>query len=231
MPTLPPLTPGPAHAVRGGLWLACLLLNAPAADAQQDKATRRLQLQLQSLQQQLQDAQAAKAAADAARAEAEKKLAAQAAELPRSQGALRKSTEALKAGEAVRAALQAQVAALEKQLADDRRQAEEGRAAQVRERSALVKAHEARQAELQARFEGQQSQVAECVDKNQRLVKLGAELIDRYRSKGLTDVLRQNDVLLGLGDVQMFNIVQNYRDQADGMRFSPAAPADKPSKP
>ncbi|MBC7956230.1 MAG: hypothetical protein H7Y33_10220, partial [Cytophagales bacterium] len=62
----------------------------------------------------------------------------------------------------------------------------------------------------------------ECSAKNERLVKISAELLDRYRSKSVADVLSQRDPVLGLGDVQMFNLVQEYRDKADAERFSPS---------
>ena len=51
---------------------------------------------------------------------------------------------------------------------------------------------------------------------------LGAGLLQRYRDKGLREITRQQEPLLGLGDVQMFNLVQDYRDKTDAERFRPA---------
>jgi hypothetical protein len=74
---------------------------------------------------------------------------------------------------------------------------------------------------LQRQHDVQVAQVAECTAKNTRLIKLSAELVDRWRDKSVSDVMRQRDVVLGLGDVQMFNLVQDYRDKAEAERFSP----------
>jgi len=54
------------------------------------------------------------------------------------------------------------------------------------------------------------------------LVVLGAGLLQLYRDKGLREITRQQEPLLGLGDVQMFNLVQDYRDKTDAERFRPA---------
>jgi hypothetical protein len=55
------------------------------------------------------------------------------------------------------------------------------------------------------------------------------ELLNRYRNKSVTDVIKQRDPVLGMGDVEMFNIVQDYRDKADAERFTPPA-APTPNK-
>ena len=68
--------------------------------------------------------------------------------------------------------------------------------------------------EQQRKHDTQVAQLGECSAKNERLVKLSAELLDLYRNKGVGDVLNQRDPVLGLGDVQMFNLVQEYRDKA-----------------
>lgn len=217
------------NATRPILWClvsASLMLGGAAQAADKpDKATRRLQLQLQSLQQQLQDAQGAKAKAEADKAEVDKQLLEQTEQVTRLTANLRKSGEGLKATEAARAQLATQVAALEKQLADEKLSSEAEAGRKARELVAYTRLRDEQQAALQRKHDDQVAQVAECSAKNDKLVRLGGELLDRYRGKTVKDVLTQREPVLGLGDVQMFNLVQEYRDRADAERYAPPATA------
>ncbi len=210
--------------------VACALqpLCARAQDKTAERAARRAQLQMQGLQQQVQDAQAAQARADADKAEAEKKLASQAQEIPRAQSAARQSAAALKASEAARAELQARVAQLEKQSSEQKRADDAALAARSFELAQVMHAWDAQQAKLQARFDNEVAQVDLCTDKNRKLVELGAELLDRYRRKGFAEVAGAHDPLLGIGQVEMFNLVQDYRDRTDAQRLTPTPAGQKP---
>jgi predicted RNase H-like nuclease (RuvC/YqgF family) len=221
------------------LGLSLLLALPGAALAQQDRTAernqRRAQLQLQQAQQQLQEAQAAQAQAVTERAALEKQLAGQSRELPRMQGSLRKLGDELKAAELARtelaaqlaqrdqrlAALEQQLAGLDAQLAAQQRVAIEVQGARARDQAGfqqtLAQRQEAQLA-LQAQLDLQTRQGVDCSDKNGRLIRLNAELLDRYRNKGWVDSLRQGEPLLGLGEVQMFNLVQDYRDKAEAER-------------
>jgi hypothetical protein len=75
--------------------------------------------------------------------------------------------------------------------------------------------------EWQQRFGEQARLVTTCTDKNERLVKLSAELLTRWQGKGVMDTLRQREPVLGLFDVQMFNLVQDYRDKTENEKFVP----------
>jgi hypothetical protein len=213
------------------LAIACAALAQPAAadDRNAERAARHLQLQMQGLQQQVQDAEAAKSRAEADKAEADRKLAAQALELPRAQAAAHKSADALKAAEAARIDLQARVAALEKQLADQKRAGDDALAAKQAELALAVRTRDAQLTQLQARFDNEVGQVDVCTGKNEQLVQLGADLLDRYRRKGLAEVNSQNDPVLGLGEVRMFNLVQDYRDRIDAQRLTTTPPGQKPT--
>jgi chromosome segregation ATPase len=222
----------------GAVLLAALLLVTPlfavAQQAQDKVAERKLrqqQLQMQTLQQQVQDAQAAKAKADAdkvkldaEKAAVEGKLAKQSQEIPRAQGALRKANEELKAAALAKAELVAQVATLEKQMAEAKRLSEATHAAKDRALAQALKIRDTELSEVQGRSEANARQVLECSDKNQRLVKLNAELLDRYRKKGVGDALAQREPFFGFSDVQMFNLVQDYRDKADAEKYAPPNP-------
>ena len=205
------------------LALLALVLSVSASAQTTDKATRRLQLQLQNLQQQLQEAQDAKAKVESDKAEVDRKLLEQTEQVTKLTADLRKAGGNFKSSEATRAQLAANVAALDKQLADEKRGHEEAAALKARELVAYTQLRDEQQATLQRKHDEQVTQVTECTSKNTKLVRLSGELLDRYRGKTVKDVLTQREPVLGLGDVQMFNFVQEYRDRADAERFTPSA--------
>lgn len=201
-----------------------LLAVAAGAAAQSDdakKAARRAQLQMQQLQQQTQEAQAAKAKIESDKAALDKQLSEQSQQMARLKGALPKAQERLKAVEAERTELATKVAALEKQLAEQKTQADAVLAAKTSELEQSTKLRDERQAQAQRSHDTQLAQVNECSAKNERLLQLSADLLGRYRNKSVAEVLSQRDPVLGLGDVKMFNLVQEYRDKADAEAFSP----------
>ena len=211
--------------------LASFGVRAQADDKSAQKAARRVQLQLQSLQQQVQDAQAAKAKVDADKAVLDKQLAEQTQQTARLDGALRNTSGSLKASEAVRVQLVATVAALEKQLAEQKLNNDEATAKRARELTQFTRLRDEQQAQLQRRHDDQAAQLAQCTVKNGKLVQLSGELMDRYRKKGVGEMLKQREPLLGLGDVELFNQVQDYRDRADAERFVPLNPPTESSPP
>ncbi|MBL0726192.1 hypothetical protein [Piscinibacter sp. HJYY11] len=200
-----------------------ILLGATPAWAQSadeaKKAARRAQLQVQQAQQQAQEAQAAKARLETDKAELDKKVAAQSQQVAALRGALPRLQEKLKAAETERDQLADKVAALEKDLAERKLAAE---ASAVSGERALKQRDEA-QAKLKREHDAQVALVGECSEKNERLLQLSAELLDKYRHKTVGDVLKQRDPVLGLGDVKTFNLVQEYRDKAEAERFAPTA--------
>jgi len=230
---LPFQLPLPRKACRSG-WLAFVMaVMMTLAQAQQQDRTaernlRRLQLQMQGLQQQLDEAQAARTRLDADKSAAEKELARQQSEIPRAQGALRKKDDELKASEAARAELATRLAALEKELAERKRSGDESLAARDKAMAAAAAQFEQQRAEQAGRETAQGRELAECSDKNQRLARLGAELLERYRRKGVAEALKQREPVFGFGDVEMFNVVQEARDRIEAERHVPAAQADKP---
>lgn len=212
------------------LFAAAIWLATPAGVAAQDtkaadRLVRRLQLQLQNAQQQLQEAQAARAKAEADKAAAEKQLAEQAQQLGGLKGSLGKSAAGLKAAETERSALAGKLTAAntaaEKQAAELRRSHDDAITAKSKELTQLGAQRDAQLMAAQKQRDEQSGQIAECAAKNDRLVRLGAELLEKYRSKTVAEVLRQRDPVLGLGDVQMFNLVQDYRDKTDAERYAP----------
>ena len=206
------------------LGLLALVLSVSASAQTADKATRRLQLQLQNLQQQLQEAQSAKAKVESDKAEVDKKLLEQTEQVTKLTADLRKAGDSFKSSEAKRVQLAANVSALEKQLTDEKRSSEEAAALKARELVVYTRLRDDQQATLQRKHDDQVTKVAECTSKNTKLIRLSGELLDRYRGKTVKDVLTQREPVLGLGDVQMFNLVQEFRDRADAERFTPSSP-------
>ncbi len=205
-------------------WALVLALGSTALGAMAQssddakKAARRAQLQMQQLQQKAQEAEAAKAEVEGDKTVLDKQLREQTQQVTRLKGALPKALESLKVAEAARAELATTVATLEKQLAEQKASHEAALAAAERS----TKQRDEQQTLLQRQHDAQLAQVGECSAKNERLVRLSGELLDRYRNKSVSDVMKQRDPVFGLGDVQMFNLVQEYRDKADAERFSPS---------
>jgi len=212
--------------------IAVAALLAPAWAQQDDRsaerAARRQQMQLQQLQQQVTQTQAEKAKLETDRASIEKELAERNRAASRASAAERAAERAAaereKQLEAEKAQLQARVAELEQAALALRAEAE---AALTKKDSELAQAAAAFRSrgderdQWQQRFGEQVRMVTACTDKNERLVKLGAELLSRWQDKGVMDALKQREPLLGLGDVQMFNLVQDYRDKTENEKFVP----------
>lgn len=202
-------------------------LAAPAAaqnDREAERAARRQQLQLQALQQQVTQAQAEKAKVEQDRAAIEQQLKDRGRAAAGAARAGREAAEQLKAAQAEKAVLVQRVAALEAQVAEQRRGADEAMAAKARELEQAARALEqqgAQSNQWQQRFGDQARLVTECSGKNERLLRVSAELLNRWQRKGVFDALRQREPVLGLGDVEMFNLVQDYRDKSDSERFVP----------
>lgn len=201
-----------------------LLLAQGAPDRSAERAARRAQQQLQAAQQQAAQAEADRAKAQAQASEAEKQLKAREGAARSAQAASKLLADKLKAAEDGNTQLTARIAELEKAVADQRGSSEQALAAKDRELAQAATAFKAKEAERldwQQRFGQQVRLVTECSGRNERLLQLNAELLNRWRDKGVVQALRQREPLLGLGDVEMFNLVQQYRDKADSERFTP----------
>ena len=72
------------------------------------------------------------------------------------------------------------------------------------ESEALLRARQQERTAQNARYDSQTTALAVCTDRNQRLLQLGHDLLQRYRDKGVVDVMRQDDPVLGFKDVEIF---------------------------
>ena len=213
----------------GSLLLATGAL-AQGNDRNAERAARRMQLEMQKLQEQVDAATAAKTKAETDKAATDKQLAEKEHQVERLKGQAGQVAglqEKLRAADARRGELEAAGAALEKQLAQQKRTSDDALAASARELATLTRTRDEERALAQRRQDEQIAQINECANRNERLVKLSAELLERWRTKTVADVMRQNEPILGLGDVEMFNLVQEYRDKAEAERWTPAPPSTK----
>lgn len=60
--------------------------------------------------------------------------------------------------------------------------------------------------------------LAACEEKNLRLYKIGVELLDRYKNKGVFQAIRQAEPFTQLEWAGMENLLAEYREKLDGQR-------------
>jgi chromosome segregation ATPase len=181
-------------------------------------------MQLQQLQQQVSQAEAEKARLQQEREQADKQAGERARAVARASAGEKAALERARLLETEKAALQQRIEALEQAAQAQQQEAAAALAAKDAElarAAAALQAQTGARDEWQQRFAQQVRLVTECSEKNDRLVKLGAELLARWQGKGVMESLKQREPLLGLGDVQMFNLVQAYRDKTDNEKFVP----------
>jgi len=78
---------------------------------------------------------------------------------------------------------------------------------------------------------GQQAQLtkswearnATCEGKNAKLYELNVEMMGKYRSKGVLDALSHAEPFTGIKDVELENVLQEYRDKLDAERVGGSA--------
>lgn len=200
--------------------LALPLATHAADDKKNDREARRAQLLQQRLEQE-------EAAWQTERSDLQKKLADAEASSTTLKTQTDKLTGDLASASHERSSLKARVTDLTKQLANANDAAQKQAALAQAELERFMKAREEERTAQNTRFDAQSAVLATCTDKNTRLLKIGHELLLKYRDKGVVDALRQDDPVLGLKDVDIFNQVQDYRDKLDAEHLAPAA-KDKP---
>jgi len=196
----------------------------PQQDRSAERAARRQQQQMLALQQQVTQAEADKAKLELERSDIAKQLQERSLASARAGAAQRAVIERVKALEAEKEQLTLRVAELLASAEAQRRQGEEAMARKEGELLQAAQAGKTQAAERdqwQQRFGEQVRLVTECSNKNDRLVRISAELLGRWQGKGVVDALRQQEPVLGFNDVQLFNLVQEYRDKTDSERFTP----------
>lgn len=193
--------------------------SAPAAaadDKKADREARRAQMLEQRLEQERSQWQVE-------RADLQKKLSDSETALSASKATYDSTSVALEKSSRDRAALQRQLADLNKRLTDQQASAESERTTKQAELDRFTAARAQERTALNSRLQVEGKSLETCTEHNDRLVKIGHELLQRLHDKGLIDIVKQEEPLLGIGDVEMFNVVQNYRDEIDSEQVAPAS--------
>jgi chromosome segregation ATPase len=205
--------------------LAAVLLVMLSLDATaQQKPENRDRETIRRLQQQLSKAQQDATAVRGEKEAVEKQLAAQKdelekqrAELPKAQSAASRERRDKQAAEAELDKLKAQLAERDKALAELRARGEE---AAGRERDALrvIGERDRGLKVYQDDLARQNKEIVACETKNAQLYALNVEILERYRTKTVAEVLAREERITGLKNVAVFNVVQEYRDKLDAQR-------------
>lgn len=84
---------------------------------------------------------------------------------------------------------------------------------QLDEARTALKAAQAQGQQAQAQLSAAGSTLQACNAKNVELIKVGYEILDRYKRADLDDVLARKEPFTGLKRVQVQNLAQGYEDQ------------------
>jgi DNA repair exonuclease SbcCD ATPase subunit len=200
--------------------LLCAVLNTSHAadDKKADREARRAEQLQQRLQQQQATFETEKT--DLQKQIADAKAASDALRL-----ANQKTSSDLEQSTEQRNKLQKTVADLTRQLADAKKAAEASVAENQQQMTRFSKAREQERVVQNARFDATSTALNACTAKNQRLLSVAHQLLQRYQDKNVLDALRQQEPVLGFKDVETFNEVQDYRGQVDALGVETAVPA------
>lgn len=82
----------------------------------------------------------------------------------------------------------------------------------------------AQRAALEEKLKVQTDNFSVCYGNNKQLLSVNRELLAAYRSKGVFDAMRQNEPFTGIKEVEVENLVQDYRYKLDDLTVNePAA--------
>ena len=82
-----------------------------------------------------------------------------------------------------------------------------------------LSARESELAQIKQSLEQSKASNVSCEDKNLKLFTYGQEVLERYRTKGVWAALSQKDPVLGLKEVDVENVVQEYRLKMAGAKL------------
>jgi len=195
--------------------------------AADDEATARVKEMLHRTQEALRQAQSENAELQRAKTDAEQKLQAATKQIDEEQSGA-------KAAKAAKAALGAKLTSAESAQAETTRKlgaATEQLAATTAKLSETSKELAARKSELAETKQAlvkSQTATASCETKNLTLYSYSAELLQRYKNKGVWASLAQKDPVFGLKEVDVENVVQEYQLKFDSQKIQSS---DKKASP
>lgn len=75
--------------------------------------------------------------------------------------------------------------------------------------------------ELEAQAQKQTTNFFVCYENNKKLYDINNQLLTRYENKSFGDVLKQREPFTGVAQVEIENLVQDYRYQLDELKVQP----------
>ena len=76
----------------------------------------------------------------------------------------------------------------------------------------------AQRKDLESRLQKQADNFSVCYENNKKLYDINNQLLSRYESKGFVDVAKQKEPFTGIKQVEVENLVQDYRYQLDDLQ-------------
>ncbi|GAA5163556.1 hypothetical protein [Viridibacterium curvum] len=87
-----------------------------------------------------------------------------------------------------------------------------------RETNAKLRGAESELTGVKTAFSAEQAERSRCEVNNVALYQYGRELLQAYRDKGVVTSISHREPLLGLGQVKMENLLEEYRDKLEAQR-------------
>ena len=112
------------------------------------------------------------------------------------------------------------------ETAEQWRQRDAKQSGQLAELRAQLKEQVAQRAAAEEQLQVQTGNFNVCYGNNKQLLDLNHELLDRYQNKGVFAALRQQEPFTGRAQVEVENLVQDYRYKIDDLTVN--APAAAP---
>jgi chromosome segregation ATPase len=204
-------------------FLIGLLLVQPLAHAE-DKQAARSQEQLRRLRQQVQQLQQAQQAQQQSeqkilqeKSAADEQLKQRNNELNTTGRKLKDSTRQLADLETRVKTIEQERDALSAKLGDSTKRLAELEGVQ-RDTATKLRTRDGEALGLQASLTAELAERKRCEANNIALYQYGRELMALYENKGVVSALRHNEPVFGLGQVQMQNMLEEYRDKLDAQK-------------
>lgn len=78
---------------------------------------------------------------------------------------------------------------------------------------------------VEDKLQKQTNNFAVCYENNKKLYDVNTQLLGQYEKKGFGDILKQKEPFTGVKQVEIENLVQDYRYQLDDLRVQPVEAA------
>lgn len=206
------------------LLIPCLLA-AFSAHAADDKRASREREMLRRVQQQLQQVEGKIATLEQDKAKLGQDLQAAEQETKRAKSRAWKLDRDLKAEQHKRAVLEKDLELTRKDLAEEKARLADSQKALGGTREKLAETQRSLQVASadKERLEGvkarNEQQIALCEDRNVKLYQIGRDLMVRYDKKTCEDAMKQREPFTGLKQVEVDNLLEEYRDRLDEQRL------------